>query len=234
LSWFKGYTDVFSFQKHSSIESMVEDVSRIYREVFEKFRTSRHTESRSKEQIQKELRMFGFDYLDIDSDTPKRFYSKFAIPPQYSPMPTSGVQFPERSEVIWPKHHNGNPRRFLASYIRNSSAHGHTVVNDGIVTIENRESGIVPNFRIFLPWKEYLRLIVGSLKYFADSVLNVMGEGNALSKLKTLEYGKLLGFFENFQRNLKIISNGAWICGLWVSNYCKCWVCCLRTFRFLR
>jgi hypothetical protein len=198
LDWFSGYSAAFSQDQNE--EQMVKEVSNLYRHVFECFKRSRETAGRTSSQVHEDLRVFGFDYYDLKAETPIRFYSKLRVPAQYRPPPTSGQEFGEDTQVIWPKHER---RRWLASYLRNSSAHGTTHVSNGVVSIENRRNGeLVPNFRIFLPVREYVRLIAISLQSLVTHVVQRSPTMNQLGRLALYPYGELVGFFRRFLEDL--------------------------------
>jgi hypothetical protein len=198
LEWFFGYENAFDLNQDG--ERLVKNASDLYTNVFEQFSRARRTAGRNSSEVNEDLRVFGFDYFDFHSEKPTRFYSKYNVPEEYQPLPSSGHEFPEDLKVVWPADLMG--RRWLASYIRNSSAHRTTYVKDGIVNVENRKSGDIPNFHIFLPVKEYVRLLAGSLKYFVENVVQDDPYVNKLGSLSTAEYSKLVGFFQKLLKDL--------------------------------
>jgi hypothetical protein len=205
LGWFlksPNYREVFSFQG-KPLQRIITEVAYYYKDIFERFKDSRVRVSRTPDEVQEDLRVFGFDFFDFESNKPIRFFSKFRPP---TPNP-SGFQldFKPYKAVIWPVRNNDKPRRFIASYIRNSASHiGNDLVN-GVVTFQNRVPSYPgpPNFRVSLSAKEYVHLIAWALKYFIEHVLDAPGQQNSsLGRLKTREYAELVSFFQRFLRNL--------------------------------
>jgi hypothetical protein len=81
------------------------------------------------------------------------------------------------------------PADWLASYIRNSTAHAGTEVEFDpredclVVNVQNSRDGLSVNFNTRLKVKDYIRLIANSLKRFIDTGVGIHGASRDYQEL---------------------------------------------------